>query len=659
MLECPTNVWDGMTSVDIAMAGRCDEFIESCTRSALDRRFAGDLEPYGQHIGPLYGFKRIVLACFFTGGFIAPFVMHFTLPPGAPCLRHPTQRRTMPKGYPHQPQKNEVLKAKHQNEVLKAKHQKKKDSMWSWFLACWFPSTTSDSTSAVRWARFYLSASSGDGVEQQIGEEQLKELWHPTFSYWERLRCFWKAPVVLYLANATVQVAIAVAQTYFITTHYVSDSAKRAEIQLLEWVWLAYSIASSAEEFVHALVDGIHTYMSDIWNAVDFFAALFFWIGFGVRISCWNDGAACAPSLQQGPEHEAFQASTRLLSREEVGLQFYSVSLFCLWVRLLRILSADPKLGPLVLVLRSMVVDTLQFGVMWVVLLMAFSAFIFGSGINNDVNNNECEASEFPIACSTGWWVIRTYFQAMGEPLFIEEMSTMSSVIIVMMLCIMMNLVLVNLLIAMMSNTYQNIKSKSERQWMIDLYQLIKEASRFALTVPAPFNLLWIVNELIVFVWHLRDRKIKALFEKLYGKHISWRLKLRHFVERNMAPHQLLEERNQAASQEKKERQKLSAFMERARINWSEGRGASEGAQARVEQRLYEMKNQIDNLFDRMTRQGENIEKMNRRASMVSLVSSENMMGSEQMMPSPLQRRAGTPEIPPGIGATEIGVRYL
>lgn len=617
MLECPTIVWDRITCLDIAIKGRCEQFIESCARSALDRRFAGDLEPYGQHLGPLQGFKRVVLVCFLTGGFIAPWVIKFALPPKAHCLRHPTQHRVMPEGYPYQPQKNKIL----------LRQQKQLEE--------------SDSNKAVRWLRLFREATSGrDGLEQKIGEEQLKELWHPTFSYWERLWCFWKSPVVLYMANATVQVLIAVTETYFLTTHFVSDPANRADIQYLEWVWLAYSIASSAEELVHAIVDGFRSYCTDIWNAVDSFAALFFWIGFGVRMSCWNHGSACIHSTEQDLVFVRFKEG--VASREEMAVQCYSVSLFCLWVRLLRILSADRKLGPLVLILRSMVADTLNFGVMWVMLWMAFSVFIFGSGINNDVNNNACEESEFPGACSSGWWVIRTYFQAMGEPI-IEEMSTMSSVIILMMLWVMMNLVLVNLLIAMMSNTYQAIERKSERQWMIDLYQLVKEASRFALTVPAPFNLLWIMNEIWFFVQHLNEGKL----DRLYGERTSWRLKLRLHISRNMSTQRMLEERD-CVSQEEKERQKLGSFMERARIKWREGKAASAVMQDRLggmELRLYEMKIQMAKLYDRMVVNPHDTYNFNRRGSRASIADSSSSMDL-------LYNRAQTPLQPTSLGST-------
>ena len=48
-----------------------------------------------------------------------------------------------------------------------------------------------------------------------------------------------------------------------------------------------------------------------------------------------------------------------------------------------------------------------RFGVIWLVLWMAFSIAIFGSGIDNDARTNGCENSEYPSGCSSGWWVSR------------------------------------------------------------------------------------------------------------------------------------------------------------------------------------------------------------------------------------------------------------
>ena len=139
----------------------------------------------------------------------------------------------------------------------------------------------------------------------------------------------------------------------------------------------------------------------------------------------------------------------------------------------------------------------------------------------------------------------------------------MSSVIILMMLWVMMNLVLVNLLIAMMSNTYQRVESQSQRQWMIDLYHLVKECSRFSLTVPAPFNLLWIIGELLLFLYWLWDGRLDILYPDM-----GWRMKLRYHISRNMSTARLLKERQSVNGE--KERQKLMSFMERARIKWRE-----------------------------------------------------------------------------------------
>ncbi len=59
-------------------------------------------------------------------------------------------------------------------------------------------------------------------------------------------------------------------------------------------------------------------------------------------------------------------------------------------------------------------------------------------------------------------------------------------------------IVLVNLLIAMMADTYSRVKKNSEIEALAARYRRIFEHRRLMLTVPPPFNLPWVVPDLIL-----------------------------------------------------------------------------------------------------------------------------------------------------------------
>jgi len=71
----------------------------------------------------------------------------------------------------------------------------------------------------------------------------------------------------------------------------------------------------------------------------------------------------------------------------------YSLSLFCMWILVLNIISVRKDLGPLVSVFVRMGADMCTFGVIWVVLLLAFSCAMHGTGINS-YHRPECQGSE-------------------------------------------------------------------------------------------------------------------------------------------------------------------------------------------------------------------------------------------------------------------------
>lgn len=64
----------------------------------------------------------------------------------------------------------------------------------------------------------------------------------------------------------------------------------------------------------------------------------------------------------------------------------------------------------------------------------------------------------------------------------------------------MLNLVLLNLLIAMMASTFAHVREKESRRQLQDTYCLVQEASYLSLSTPAPFNVLVLLYEVGMFI---------------------------------------------------------------------------------------------------------------------------------------------------------------
>ena len=73
---------------------------------------------------------------------------------------------------------------------------------------------------------------------------------------------------------------------------------------------------------------------------------------------------------------------------------------------------------------------------------------------------------------------------------------------------------LVNLLIAKMSDTFAHINEQGELRWCFERAQLIDEFKDFKTPLPPPFNLLWLLFVSIPSHFHRRYR------ERLFGEEL-------------------------------------------------------------------------------------------------------------------------------------------
>ena len=272
-------------------------------------------------------------------------------------------------------------------------------------------------------------------------------------------------------------------------------------------------------------------YFESLWNWCKIISVVAFWMGFFENIYEMREyhatggvarGGACieGAGVASCPAGDALDVAT---ASTHFGDTWYSISLFFMWLRVLHLISVNKDLGPLVVVIGRMGRDMLTFGVIWGVLLLAFSSAVHGTGLENTPEVEEaCNAlmaggaaaagrgdSFVRMRCWSGWWILRTYYQAFGQPFF-EDLTTDASNMITIIMWPVMNLMLVNLLIAIMNDTYAEVKNHSKLEWMVAMLHLAKEYRS-----PSRLNAVMLVYDIMMFI--ARKSEIDARLSKLVG----------------------------------------------------------------------------------------------------------------------------------------------
>jgi len=261
-LEQPVPLFPGSKLIDLAYTAGCLDFISVCGRPSINRRMAGDLldvdmpfELPGGLSFVLSPDAAVLAALSPVGGFglLAPFLLSFRAPPKHPNFRYSTQRRRIPDGYPYDPHRNSTMSA-----MLDAANGGRAGGRGRGIKGT--PSKTPSQTHALeegprsakterarrRMTAAYTSGGGRGASQAGVGsflqafnsagwwsrggqttidkanqlmqklqnqrhsddEQLLAEFWRPTFGYWERLRCFYRAPITLYWLSVVYRLAL-------------------------------------------------------------------------------------------------------------------------------------------------------------------------------------------------------------------------------------------------------------------------------------------------------------------------------------------------------------------------------------------------------------------------------------------------------------------
>ena len=259
--------------------------------------------------------------------------------------------------------------------------------------------------------------------------------------------------------------------------------------------------------------DGLLEYMKDLWNLADLFCIGAFMNWVGLRVIAFL--------LVQKEQWEGVDPDEIWTPREEWGTlepmlladAMFGAGMIASYLKVVQIFSINPYLGPLQIAIGKMILDIIKWLCLYILVV-----FAFGCGMNQlmwyyaDLEKQECyqlpggepDFENAPDSCVTWrrfanlWETSQSLFWAsfglveLGDFDLkgIGEFTRFWGLLMFGSYCVCNIIVLLNMLIAMMSNSYQIIYEKSDREWKFSRSKLWISYFDAGSTVPVPFNLI-------------------------------------------------------------------------------------------------------------------------------------------------------------------------
>ncbi|XP_055381009.1 transient receptor potential protein [Condylostylus longicornis] len=256
--------------------------------------------------------------------------------------------------------------------------------------------------------------------------------------------------------------------------------------------------------------EGLLEYICDLWNIVDFISNTFYVTWILMRITSWviSHRDLWYRNINPYFPREHWHPFDPMLIAEGA----FAAGMIFSFLKLVHIFSINPHLGPLQVSLGRMIIDIIKFFFIYTLVL-----FAFGCGLNQllwyyaDLEKRKCyhlhpdvpDFDDQEKAC-TIWRRFANLFET-SQSLFwasfglvdlvsfdlagIKGFTRFWALLLFGSYSVINIIVLLNMLIAMMSNSYQVIYEKADVEWKFARSQLWMSYFEDGSTLPPPFNM--------------------------------------------------------------------------------------------------------------------------------------------------------------------------
>ncbi|KAK2881846.1 hypothetical protein Q8A73_022356 [Channa argus] len=238
-------------------------------------------------------------------------------------------------------------------------------------------------------------------------------------------------------------------------------------------------------------IEGLRCYFLDWWNCLDVMVLSMYLASFALRMLIMVKGYVLCQDFNSTEECIYFTQSVRDDWRQEdpqlVAEVLFAVTSMLSFTRLAYILPAHESLGTLQISIGKMIDDMMRF---MFILMIIGTAFL--CGINNVyvpyvISPNLGRFNEtFRFLFWTMFGVVNENYVDMPQFVFAEFIGRILYGIFTLVIVI----VLLNMLIAMITNSFQKIEDDADVEWKFARSKLYLSYFREGLTMPVPFNII-------------------------------------------------------------------------------------------------------------------------------------------------------------------------
>ncbi|XP_063706118.1 transient receptor potential protein [Culicoides brevitarsis] len=277
----------------------------------------------------------------------------------------------------------------------------------------------------------------------------------------------------------------------------------------IEWAVIIYVVSLCWHEIKSLFTEGLIEYINDLWNIVDCAAnsAFMLWIflRFYSIFTVYHDYQL---GMNPWMPREQWSSFDPMLLSEGA----FAAGMIFSFLKLVHIFSINPHLGPLQVSLGRMIIDIIKFFFIYTLVL-----FAFGCGLNQllwyyaDLEKDKCyheddhtpDFDNHEKSCAI-WRRFSNLFET-SQSLFwasfglvdlmafelqgIKGFTRFWALLMFGSYSVINIIVLLNMLIAMMSNSYQIISERADTEWKFARSKLWMSYFEDGDTLPPPFNL--------------------------------------------------------------------------------------------------------------------------------------------------------------------------
>ncbi|XP_037124848.1 short transient receptor potential channel 2-like [Syngnathus acus] len=238
-------------------------------------------------------------------------------------------------------------------------------------------------------------------------------------------------------------------------------------------------------------IEGLRSYFLDWWNCLDMVVLSMYLASFALRVLIMLKGHLCLDTNSSAEECVYFTQTVRDDWRQEdpqlIAEVLFAVTSMMSFTRLAYILPAHESLGTLQISIGKMIDDMMRF---MFILMIIGTAFL--CGINNVyvpyvISPRLGRFNEtFHFLFWTMFGVANQEYVDMPQFVLAEVVGRILYGIFTLVIVI----VLLNMLIAMITNSFQKIEDDADVEWKFARSKLYLSYFREGLTMPVPFNII-------------------------------------------------------------------------------------------------------------------------------------------------------------------------